>query len=39
MKIFVSDGLKVVVPQSQRVRIDVLGYRRYEAMAKHVKPF
>ena len=39
MKILYLKGYKWLLSQNQRVRIDFLGYRRYEALAKHIKPF
>ena len=38
MKILYLKGYKWLLSQSQGVRIDFLGYRRYEALAKHIKP-
>ena len=35
---FAFKGLYVVVVQ-ERVRNDVFGYRRYKALAKHIKHF
>ena len=32
-------GYKWLLSQNQRVRNDFSGYRRYEALAKHIKPF
>ena len=37
MKILYLKGYKWVLSQNQRKRIDFLGYRRYEALAKHIK--
>ena len=39
MKILYLKGYKWLLSQNQRVRIDFLGYRWYEALAKHTKPF
>ena len=39
MKILYLKGYKWLLSQNQRVRIDFLGYRRYETLAKHIKPF
>ena len=39
MKILYLKGYKWLLSQNQRVRIDFLGYRRYNALAKHIKPF
>ena len=39
MKILYLKGCKWTVPQNQRVRNDFFGYRRYEELAKHMKPF
>ena len=39
MKILYLKGYKLFLSQNQQVRIDSLGYRRYEPLAKHIKPF
>ena len=39
MKILCLKGYKWLLFQNQRVRNDSFGYRRYEALAKHIKPF
>ena len=39
MKLLYLKGFKWLLSQNQRVRIDFLGYIRYEALAKHIKPF
>ena len=39
MKVLYLQGYKWLLSQNQRVRNDFLGYRRYEALAKHIKPF
>ena len=39
MKILYLKGYKWLLSQNQQVRIDFLGYRRYEALAKYIKPF
>ena len=39
MKILYLKGYKWLLSQNQRVRNDFFGYRRYEALAKHMKPF
>ena len=39
MKILYLKVYKWLLSQKQRVGFDVLGYRRYEAQAKHIKPF
>ena len=39
MKILYLKGCKWTLPQNQRVRNDFFGYRRYEELAKHTKPF
>ena len=39
MKILYLKGYKWLLSLNQRVRIDFLGYIRYEALAKHVKLF
>ena len=39
MKSLYLKGYKWLLSQNQRVRIDFLGYRQYEALAKHIKPF
>ena len=37
MKILYLKGYKWLLSQKQSKRIDFLGYRRYEALAKHIK--
>ena len=37
MKILYLKGDKKLLSQNPQIRIDFLGYRRYEAMAKHIK--
>ena len=39
MKIFFLKDYKRLVSQNQRVRNDFFGYRRYQSLAKHSKPF
>ena len=39
MKILYLKGYKWLLSQNQRVRNDFFDYRRYEALAKDVKPF
>ena len=39
MKILYLKGYKWLLSQTQRVRIEFLGYIRYEALAKHINPF
>ena len=39
MKILYLKGYKWLLSQNQRVRNNFSGYRRYEALAKHIKPF
>ena len=39
MKILYLKGYKWLVSQNQQVRIDFLGYLRYERLAKHIKPY
>ena len=39
MTILYLKGCKWLLSQNQQVRNDLLGYRRYEALAKHTKPF
>ena len=39
MKTLYLKGYKWLLSQTQRLRIDFLGCRRYKALAKHVKPF
>ena len=39
MKILYLKSYKWLLFQNQRVRIDLLGCIRYEAPAKHIKPF
>ena len=38
MKILYLKGYEWL-SQNQRVRNDFFGYRRYEALSKHIKPF
>ena len=39
MKILYLKGYKRLLSQNQQVKIEFFGYRRYEALAKHIKPF
>ena len=39
MKILYLKAHKLLLSQNLRVKNDVFGYRRYEALAKHMKPF
>ena len=39
MKIWYLKGYKCLLSQNQRVRIDFLGYKRYEALAQHINLF
>ena len=39
MKIWYLKGCMWLLSQNQRVRNDFFGYRRYEALAKHIKTF
>ena len=39
MKILFLEDYKWLLFQNQQVRNDVFGYRRYETLAKHLKPF
>ena len=39
MKILHLKGYNWLLSQNQRVRNDFFGYRRYEALAKHISPF
>ena len=39
MKILYLKGYKWLLSQNQGVRNNFFGYRRYEALAKHIKPF
>ena len=39
MEILYSKSYKWFLSQNQQVRIVFLGYMRYEALAKHIKPF
>ena len=39
MKILHLKGYKWLLSHNQRVRNDIFGYRRYDAPAKHIKPF
>ena len=39
MKAYYLKDYKWFFSQNQRVRNDFSGYRRYEALAKHIKPF
>ena len=39
MKILYLKGYNLLLSQNQRVRIDILGYRWYEALAKHIEAF
>ena len=39
MKILYLKSNKWLLSQNQRVRNGVFGYRRYWALAKHIKPF
>ena len=38
MKILYLKGFKWLLSRNQQVRKDFLGYRRYEALAKRIKP-
>ena len=38
MNILYLKGYKWLLSQNQNRRIDFLGYRRYEALAEHIKP-
>ena len=38
MRIYYNKIYKWLLSQNQRVRNGFFGYRRYEALAKHVKP-
>ena len=39
MEILYLKGYKWLLSQNKRIGIDFLGYRRYKALAKHIKPF
>ena len=39
MKAYYLKDYKWFFSQNHRVRNDFFGYRRYEALAKHIKPF
>ena len=39
MKILYLKGSERLLSQNERVRIEALGYRSYEALAKDIKPF
>ena len=39
MKSLYLKGYKWLVSQNQQVKIDFLGYLRYERLAKHIKPY
>ena len=39
MELLYLKDYKWVLSQNELVRIDFLGYRRYELLAKHIKPF
>ena len=39
MKILYLKGYKWLLSQNQRVRIDFLGYRWYDSVAKNIEPF
>ena len=39
MKILYLKGSEWLLSQNERVRIEALGYRSYEALAKDIKPF
>ena len=39
MKILYLKGYKWLFSRNQRVRNDVFGFRQYEALVKHIKPF
>ena len=39
MKILYLKGYRWLLSQNQQVRNDFSGYRGYEALAKHIKPF
>ena len=38
MKILYLKGSKWVLSKNQQVKIDFLGYIRYKALARHIKP-
>ena len=39
MKILYLKGYKWLLSQNQQARNDFSGYRQYEVLAKHIKPF
>ena len=39
MKIVYLKGYRWLLSQNQLVRNDFFGYRQYDALAKHIKPF
>ena len=39
MKMLYLKGCKWLLSQNQRIKNDFLGYWRYYALAKHIKPF
>ena len=39
MKTLYLKGYKWLLSQNQVVRNEIFGYGRYEALAKHIKPF
>ena len=39
MKILYMKGYKWLLSQNQRLRNETFGYRRYEALVKHIKSF
>ena len=39
MKVLYLKGYKWLLSENQQVINDLIGYRRYEALAKHIKPF
>ena len=39
MEVLYLKGYKWLLSQNQQVRNDFFGYRRYEALVKHIKPF
>ena len=39
MNILYLKGYNLLLPQNQPVRIDFVGYRQCEALAKDIKPF
>ena len=39
MKILCLKGYKWLLSNNKRLRNELFGYRRYKALAKHIKPF